>query len=252
MTTSVKTVTLVQSADGTTKTEKAAKKKKSKAASTGCKCNCKCNSVWTADQARNANAGSQSRRTAQTTYRSSYSSSSSSGGCGFWGKLGNGLKALACGAGKLLAGGVKAFGGLLGLGGKMIGGLGATLGSSNLGFGLGAGLGAYGLYSAATGNGLFGCGGYGFGGWPFMTTSGFYRPLCSGVGGMCGGWRAPAFVAGGFPNVLSCNGFGSANLLGFDFGAFGNRPILGAHASQNPLQHYWSCGAGGKSVFGFN
>ncbi len=221
MTEKVGSVTLIQSADSSSSAKKTPKKStKSKS-----------NSVWT-----DKRAVAKPKVTTTTT----------SSGCGFWGKLGNGLKSLACGFGNLLAGGIKAFGGLLGMGGKMIGGLGAALGSSNLGFGLGVGLGMYGIYNSIGNGGYFGIGAMGCG-WPFMTTSGFYRPLCSGIGG----WRAPAFIAGGFPNLLSCNGFGAANLLGFDFNAFGNCGIRGAHASLNPLQHYWSCGSGGKPVFGF-
>lgn len=62
--------------------------------------------------------------------------------------------------------------------------------------------------------------------------------------GVFGGFHTPH---GGGKPVGFCGG-----IRGFDVGAFGSRPIAGAHSKQNPLAHYWGCGNGGKSVFGFN
>lgn len=175
------------------------------------------------------------------------STSSSSEG-GFWSSLCGGFKAFGRGIGNLLGGCFKAVGGILGFGGKMVGGLGAALSSSNLGFGVGVGLGAYEIYNYMDYGCCCGFGGFGFGGWPFMTTSGFYSPLCCGVGGMHHGGRSSTFVAGGFPTGKTQGSLGSSNLSG---GAFGTRPIAGMHASQDPLSHYWGCGNGGRDVFGF-
>ncbi len=121
---------------------------------------------------------------------------------------------------------------LSGLFKSLAGGLGV-----GLGFGLGFGLAGHHGCPPAPPAPPFG----GFGPCPPLFGGGHFAPRP----GVFGGFHTPH---GG---MMRPGGFCGGPVRGFDVGAFGSRPIAGAHSKQNPLAHYWGCGNGGKSVFGF-